>query len=147
MANVGQSRLPFVAAGVLALVALAAFLILDLADGSVDPSALPVIQIGQGGDSLPGQNSTQPGQLHQGQGFGGATSTTAPGSAGTQGPQTNGPGATVSAAGTTTTGSTVRETINGGVRTGGTGSGGGSVETGAGGDGGGVLSTGTTGGR
>ncbi len=146
MANVGRSRLPFVAAGVLALVALAAFLILGLAGGSVDPSSLPVIQIGQSEGSLPGQNSTQPGQGHQGQGFGGATSTTAPGSTGTQGLQTNGAGATGSAAGTTTTGSTVRETVNGGVRTGGTGSGGGSGGTGPGGNGG-VLSTDVTGGR
>ncbi len=147
MANVGRSRLPFVAAGVLVLVALAAFLILDLAGGSVDPSSLPVINIGQGGGGLPGQNSTQPGQGHQGQGFGGTTSTTAAGSVDTQGPPANGPGTTASAAGTTTTGSTVRETVNGGVRTGGTGSGGGSGGTGAGGSGGGVLSTGTTGGR
>ena len=57
MANIGRSRLPFVAAGVLALVALAAFLILDLAGGSVDPSSLPVIEIGQSGSSQPGQGS------------------------------------------------------------------------------------------
>ena len=102
MAKIGRSRLPLVAAGVLALVALAAFLILDLAGGSVDPSSLPVVEIGRSGAGPAGQGSGQQGQGRQGQGSGGTASTTAPGTTQGQSPQTKGSAATAPSTGATT---------------------------------------------
>jgi hypothetical protein len=123
MARLGRSKLPFVAAGTLALVALAAFLILDLGSGSVDPSSLPVISVGQGTAPRPGPGAMPTGSEQP--------SSTA--SAPRQPADANGPlptsGTTAPA---TTTGSTVRETVNGSVRTGGphgTGTGGGAGTT------------------
>ena len=47
MARFGRSTIYLTGAGVLLLVAFAAFLIIDLGSRSVDPSSLPVIQLGQ----------------------------------------------------------------------------------------------------
>ena len=134
MARIGRSTLSLAAAAVLALAALAALMVLDLSGGSIDPSSLPVIQIGQSstvGGEIPAQPAHQPGQ---GQ-LDSTSSTSAPGSVTAQDPQT--------------TGSTVREIVNGGVHTrtsAGTG-GGGPGSTAASGWSGRTASTNTTGSR
>jgi hypothetical protein len=107
MVKTRRSRFPYVAAGVLALAALAAFLILDLAGGRVETSSLPVIQIGQ--------NVATP---SPGAGFGQSPSSTQAGTAPS------------SPSDSTPTVTTVRETVNGTVYTGGTGPGGGGTGTG-----------------
>jgi hypothetical protein len=124
MANTRLSRFPYVAAGVLALAALAAFLILDLAGGKVETSSLPVIQIGQ--------NVAAP---SPGDGFGQSPSSIQTGTAPT------------TPADSTPTVTTVRETVNGTVYTGGTGSGGGGGTGTSGGTaaGGGTTNGGSTG--
>ena len=145
VAKLGRSTVSFAAAGGLALVALAAFLILDLAGGSIDPSSLPVIQIGQSGSA----GSQSLGQTTEtGQGQAGSTSPTAASdSATTLGIQTNGGSTTTSTAGTAT-GSTLREVVNGGVHTGSTtGTGAGTGNSTNSGGSRGTASTNTTGGR
>jgi hypothetical protein len=147
MAKIGRSAVSLAAAGVLALAALAAFLALDLAGGSIDPSSLPVIQIGQSSTAdseSPAQPAHQPGQ---GQ-LDSTSSTSAPGTVTAQGTQTTGDGTTASTAGTTT-GSTVRQVINGRVHTGTSGGvgGGGAGSSATSGGSGGAASTNTTGGR
>ena len=61
MARFGRSTIYLTGAGVLLLVAFAAFLIIDLGSRSVDPSSLPVIQLGQPTSATPGETSGRPG--------------------------------------------------------------------------------------
>ena len=128
MARFGRSTIYLTGAGVLLLVAFAAFLIIDLGSRSVDPSSLPVIQLGQPTSATPGETSGRPGP-------------------GLQQPDGSSP-TTASLLGSATTGSTVRETINGGVHTGTTGrSSGGSPGTSGTSGAGASRATATTGGR
>jgi len=94
-----RSSLPLIAAGFLALVAAAAFVILDLGGGSLTPSELPMIQIGrlteETGDDQASPSSGSPQTSQNGQSGMGATTTEAGGGA----PE----GGTTSATGTTTT--------------------------------------------
>jgi hypothetical protein len=149
MKRFGRWTVPLTGVGIVALVAVAAFLILDLSSRSVDPSSLPVIQLGQTGTSQAGQNT--PGSGTAGQGLGPGQTTGDPGTPATAAPepgitQTTSPGSssttTTTSGGSTTTGSTVRETINGGVHTGTTGGTSSSGTTGTS-----TGSTGSTGGR
>jgi hypothetical protein len=164
-----RSRIPLVAAGVLVLVALVTFLILDQTGGPASPSSLPVIQIGQvdPGQAQPdatGEAGTPTGgpdttSVPAGtDGTGGAGSGTAgpsdTGTTGTNGatgttgttPTTQGGTATTGGAGPTTTttvrspttGTTLHETVHGGVRTGGP------TTTGVGGGGGSGTASSTT---
>jgi hypothetical protein len=145
MTKVVRSRLPLVAAAALAFVALAAFLVLDLAGPSVDASSLPVIQIEPASGSVPGHVPGQWRQGNQGGGPGGASTTETGGLSGAgaedpQGMQSTASTTTITVPGLTT-GSTIRETIMGGVRTGTTTMGGGGTGTttmGGGGTGGGA---------
>jgi hypothetical protein len=108
--RIGRSRLPLIGAGFLVLLSLASFLILDLG-GSVSPSALPVIDLGQG------------------QGAQGATGASSPGTTVMQPdhdgdpPVTDGATTTSKLPDVSPTGTTMHETVHGGVYTGGTGRG------------------------
>ncbi len=126
MARIGRSTAPILGAGLLALVALAAFLIFQLGGESVDASLLPVVQIGQtdATTGAPHTETTGPGQ--QGQGHVGATqpdpgTTTTPPMTGSTTTLYNS-ASTTTTAGSVTTATTVKETINGGVHTRTTGS-------------------------
>ncbi len=148
MKRFGRWTVPLTGVGVVALVALAAFLILDLSSRSVDPSSLPVIQLGQTGTSQSGQNTPGSGTAGQGPGPGqstgdpGTSTTVAPGPGVTSVTAAGATSTTTTPGGSTTTGSTVRETINGGVHTGTTGGTSSSGTTGTS-----TGSTGSTGGR
>jgi hypothetical protein len=146
MARLGRSTVYLTGAGVLVLVAAAAFLILDLGGRSVDPSSLPVIQLGQ---SASGQTGTTPGDPASGpQQSGGSSSatSTSPGSAATR-PAAGGDLPPTTSASSTSTGATVRETINGGFHTGTTAGAGSTSPSTTGGSRTTRSSTATTGGR
>lgn len=140
-------RIPLVAAASLLLVVVATFLILDLGGGSLVPSGLPVVQIGQVTEEVgDGQASStavtspagmqdQPGAgaTVTGLGTSSPTVTTASGSSIFSSPETasssESTGGGDSGVGSTT-GSTLRQTVTGGVRVeGGQGYGGGTGGT------------------
>jgi len=56
--RVARAKLPFVGAGFIALVAVALFLILGLGGGSVGPTDLPVVRLGQTAEAEAGAQSS-----------------------------------------------------------------------------------------